>query len=174
MPRADTVTTASAPLHIPGWPVVLPGLLMLTLDSVVFMHLDDRMTDETYATYLRELEASLMNRRLDARVAVIYDLPTFSSLRAMGARAAGEILKRHRQTLVETTACFAVVTPSPIARIAVQTVLTVSQLSFPQRAVDSIAGALAFAASVLPALQPDVVEQRIAEAFGAHRLRMRG
>ena len=154
--------------------MTLPGLLMLTIDSVVFMHLDGRMSDATYATYLRELEASLTTRRLDARVAVIYDIPTFSSLRAMSARAAGEILKRHRKTLLETTACFAVVTPSAIARAAVQTVLSVSRLSFPQRALGSVGAALAFAATILPEIQPVTVEERIVEAFRAHRSRMRG
>ena len=167
-------TTKSASVYIPGWPVVLPGLLMITVESVVFMHLDGRMTDATYATYLRELEASLTNRRRDARVAVIYDIPTLSSLRAMGARAAGEILKRHRQVLLETTACFAVVTPSAIARAAVQTVLSVSRLSFPQRAFGGLGGALAFAATILPEIQPDTIEQRIVEEFGVQRSRMRG
>jgi hypothetical protein len=169
MPSRET-EASRAPFHIPGWPVVLPGLLMMTLDGIVFMHLDERMTDVTYATYFRELEASLTNRHMNSRVAVIYDMPTFSSLRAMGAREGAAILKRHDEKVRQTTACIAVVTQSALARAAVQTVLAVSGLSFPHRAFSGLGPALAFAAMHVSGVDPSVAERAITDTLVAQRV----
>ncbi len=160
-------------LSIPGWPIVAPGLLMITVDNVVFMHLDDRMADDAFALYLRALDASLSHRQPPLRVAVIYDIPTFGGLRALGTRASADILKRHASTLRETTACFALVSQSSIARAAVQAAFAVSRLSFPQRTFTSVSAALVFAATLLPEINPYNVERRIDEALGTHLRGMR-
>jgi hypothetical protein len=143
---------------------------MMTLEGVVFMHLDERMTDATYATYFRELEASLTNRHMNTRVAVVYDMPTFSSLRAMGAREGAAILKRHQEKVRATTACMAVVTQSALARAAVQTVLAVSGLTFPHRAFSGLGPALAFAAMHVTGVDPFAAERAIAETLVAQRV----
>jgi hypothetical protein len=161
-------------VSIPGWPVIAPGLLMITVDNVVFLHLDGGMPDASYALYLRALEASLGHRSRDARVAVVYDIPTFSGLRAMSARAAGDLFNRYRETLRETTACFVLISPSLIARVAAETVFAVSRLSFPKRTLPTLGSALAFAATVLPEIEPRSVERRIEDELGKHRRRLRG
>ncbi len=147
---------------------------MMTVDNVVFMHLNGHLRDATFSVYLRELEASLANRTANARVAVVYDLPTFSSLHAMGAREGGAILKRHDAKVRQTTACLAVVTQSTLARAAVQTVLAVSGLAFPNGVFGSLGSALAYAARHLPALDAASVEHRIREALLATRARRTG
>jgi hypothetical protein len=161
-------------VSIPGWPVIAPGLLMTTVDNVVFMHLDGGMPDASYALYLRALEASLGHRSRDGRVAVVYDIPTFSGLRAMSARAAGDVFNRYRETLRETTACFVLVSPSLLARVAVETVFAVSRLPFPKRTLPSLGSALAYAATFLPEIDPRSVERRIADELGRHGRRVRG
>jgi hypothetical protein len=135
---------------------------MMTLEGVVFMHLDERMTDATYATYFRELEASLTNRHMNTRVAVVYDMPTFSSLRAMGAREGAAILKRHQEKVRATTACMALVTQSALARAAVQTC--------PHRAFSGLGPALAFAAMHVTGVDPFAAERAIAETLVAQRV----
>jgi len=160
---------SSSFVTIPGWPVVAPGLLMTTVDNVVFMHIDGDMPEESYALYLRALEASLSHREGNTRVAVVYDIPTFSGLRAMGARSAGQLFLRHRHTLSETTACFALVSPSTMARVAAQTVLAMSRLPFPQHTSPTLGSALAFVATILPSIDAASVDRRIQEALRRDR-----
>jgi hypothetical protein len=173
-PSAPPPSAVRGPLlHVPGWPVCEPGLLMMALHPVVFIHLDGRLDERSQRRYLAEL-AQAIGHRGGVRVAVLYHIPVYASLLAMAARGeVVELLRRHEATLRETTACFALVTPSALIRAAVQAVFAMSRQAFPQKAYSTVRSALDDIARTLPATHPSLLERRIEDELAAYESRFR-
>lgn len=144
-------------LKLSGWPILERGLTMDLWGNLFVIALSAESTPRELDIYLTQLAKSI-----DARGA-----GRFGFLMAGGdakrnekdfLHRQGSILKARHQILANTTAGFAMITGSRVARVATRVVFTLAPPPFPYKIADSATDGFAFMEKQGIAFEPGDVE----------------
>ncbi len=120
----------NTPLIPSGWPVHGDGLLMTYLGPVMAVFLGE-LTDASWQRHMTELGRAIDGRRAGARVGVLYHLPGTNTADAKRRKEAADFLESRRAQLRESTAAYALATPSSIVRGVLRAIYWLSTPPYP-------------------------------------------
>ncbi len=129
-----------------GWPIARPGLLMIYVGSVCFIRIGAELDEAGEAVHRTELARAIDARPNTVRVGVVYDVPLALGITALGRSDIAAMLNQRRDKLRQTTAAFALATPSAFVRGMLQAVFWIAPPPYPSTMVESVEDALHFVA----------------------------
>lgn len=151
-----------------GWPIVECGLLMAHVGPLCFVHIRKGITPDGERTHERELARAIDARASDARVVVLYDVPSPLGISALARSSIARLLNERRRILRATTAAYALATPSAFVRGMLQAVFWVAPPPYPQAMFAEREPALAFLGSHLSELDVKGSDDAIRQLLRAH------
>jgi hypothetical protein len=131
--------------ELEGFPIVQDGLLMTHYPGLLVVRLDDNLTKQAFDQYCEAWLRSVDSRPSIARIAAVYDLPTWPGLTAPMRQKWGAMLKSREEVLRRTTVGMALASPSAIVRTTLTGVFWIAPPPYPHKVVDGPYAAFEFA-----------------------------
>jgi hypothetical protein len=135
--------------ELDGFPIIDDGLLMTHYPGLLVVQLGDGLTPSAFDRYCDAWLRSVDARPAFARIAAVYDLPSWPGLNAQQRQQWGAMLKSREQVLRRTTVGMALASPSPIVRAALTGVFWFAPPPYPHKVVDGPYAAFEFAGEKL-------------------------
>jgi hypothetical protein len=150
-----------------GWPVVEPGLLMAFVGRVMLVYSGPVLSDQTFDRQLVELASAIDRRDGTIPVGVLYDSP-HADMNASRRKRIGDLLTSRAEKVKETTAAYALATPSALVRGLINAVFWLAPPGYPYAIVSDVSKGLEFLAGHLPELDPVFVEAEYRKLRARH------
>lgn len=135
--------------ELEGFPIVDDGLVMTHYPGLLVVRLEQEFTALAFERYCDAWLRSVDARPSVARVAAVYEIPSWPGLTASQRQRWGTMLKSRQEVLERTTVGMALASPSMMVRAAVTGVFWFAPPPYPHTVVDGPCAAFDWAGSRL-------------------------
>ena len=138
--------------ELEGFPIVDDGLVMTHYPGLLVVRLEQELTATAFERYCDAWLRSVDARPSVARVAAIYEMPTWPGLTASQRQRWGTMLKSRQAVLQRTTVGMALASPSMVVRAALTGVFWLAPPPYPHTIVDGPCAAFEWVGARLGAI----------------------
>ena len=137
--------------ELEGFPIVDDGLVMTHYPGLLVVRLEQELTASAFERYCDAWLRAVDARPSVARVAAIYEMPTWPGLTASQRQRWGSMLKSRQAVLQRTTVGMALASPSMLVRAALTGVFWLAPPPYPHTVLDGPCAAFDWAGARLGA-----------------------
>jgi hypothetical protein len=135
--------------ELEGFPIVDDGLVMTHYPGLLVVRLEQELTASAFERYCEAWLRSVDARPTVARVAAVYEMPTWPGFTASQRQRWGTMLKSRQAALQRTTVGMALASPSMMVRAALTGVFWLAPPPYPHTVVDGPCAAFDWAGARL-------------------------
>jgi hypothetical protein len=135
--------------ELEGFPIVDDGLVMTHYPGLLVVRLEQELTQAAFERYCEAWLRAVDARPSVARVAAIYEMPTWPGLTASQRQRWGQMLKSRHAVLQRTTVGMALASPSIMVRAALTGVFWLAPPPYAHTVVDAPCAAFEWVGSRL-------------------------